>query len=473
MLHTKGHERVSYSRLLEFLVAVDKLYPTSLSLKVSLPKYAKKLHENATICFHEEDGKIVGVVAGYTENTINNAAFVSMVGVLPEYQRKGIAEELVKEFIDRANHKRLDFVHLYAVKENTPAVKLYKKLGFVEWYFENDPRPEDVHFIFYLQRKTALVTAIGSFSADIVIKNLKKNGFKVIGCDIYSRELIADAYNVSDFYQVPKVANEEEYLKALKYVCTEEKITHILPSTDIEIDFFNKYREEFEKTNIVICISPPKTLEICRNKKLQQEFIEKNVECIQYIPTKYVKECGTVPYDYPLVCKPVDGRSSQGLRYVYTKEDWEAVKTCVDRDNYIVQPKIIGNIVTVDIVRSQDGEVVVAIPRLELLRTQNGAGTSVKVYTDLKLENNCKVLADKLGVIGCVNFEFLRDDEGTYYYVECNPRFSGGVEFSCLAGYDCVSNHVRAFENNKIDEFQLNRNMYIARKYEEYVTRII
>lgn len=197
------------------------------------------------------------------------------------------------------------------------------------------------------------------------------------------------------------------------------------------------------------------------------------MECIQYIPTKYVKECGTVPYDYPLVCKPVDGRSSQGLRYVYTKEDWEAVKTCVDRDNYIVQPKIIGNIVTVDIVRSQDGEVVVAIPRLELLRTQNGAGTSVKVYTDLKLENNCKVLADKLGVIGCVNFEFLRDDEGTYYYVECNPRFSGGVEFSCLAGYDCVSNHVRAFENNKIDEFQLNRNMYIARKYEEYVTRII
>lgn len=269
------------------------------------------------------------------------------------------------------------------------------------------------------------------------------------------------------------MANEEEYLKALKYVCTEEKITHILPSTDIEIDFFNKYREEFEKTNIVICISPPKTLEICRNKKLQQEFIEKNVECIQYIPTKYVKECGTVPYDYPLVCKPVDGRSSQGLRYVYTKEDWEAVKTCVDRDNYIVQPKIIGNIVTVDIVRSQDGEVVVAIPRLELLRTQNGAGTSVKVYTDLNLENNCKVLADKLGVIGCVNFEFLRDDEGTYYYVECNPRFSGGVEFSCLAGYDCVSNHVRAFENNKIDEFQLNRNMYIARKYEEYVTRII
>lgn len=473
MLHKKGHERVSYSRLLEFLISVDKLYPTSLSEKVSLPEYAKKLHENATICFKEEDNKIVGVVAGYTENTINNSAFVSMVGVLPEYQKKGIAEELVKEFIARANHKRLNSVHLYAVKSNMPAVKLYKKLGFIEWYLENDPRPDDIHYIYYLQQKTALVTAIGSFSADIVIKNLKKNGFKVIGCDIYSRELIADAYNISNFYQVPKVLNEEEYLKALKYICTEEKITHILPSTDIEVDFFNKYRDTFEKNNIVICISPSKTLEICRNKKLQQEFIEANVECIQYIPTQYVKDCNEAPYNYPMVCKPYDGRSSQGLRYVYTKEDWEAVKACADRDKYIVQPKIAGTIVTVDIVRSQDGEIINAIPRLELLRTQNGAGTSVKVFPDSNLEKNCKTLADKLGVIGCVNFEFLRDDEGTYYYVECNPRFSGGVEFSCLAGYDCVSNHVRAFESDRIDEFQLTREMYIARKYEEYVTRII
>ena len=50
---------------------------------------------------------------------------------------------------------------------------------------------------------TALVTAIGSFSADIVIKNLKKNGMRVVGCDIYPPEWIADAEHVdavSDVY---------------------------------------------------------------------------------------------------------------------------------------------------------------------------------------------------------------------------------------------------------------------------------
>ena len=47
--------------------------------------------------------------------------------------------------------------------------------------------------------KTALVTAIGSFSADITIKTLRNLGFCIIGCDIYPAEWIADSANV-DFF---------------------------------------------------------------------------------------------------------------------------------------------------------------------------------------------------------------------------------------------------------------------------------
>ena len=473
MIHTIGNERITEKKLLTFLNKMDPLFPIPLSRKTYLKNYAEKLHQNATICFQEVDGSIVGVVAGYTENTVNNTAYISLVGVLPEYQNQKIAEQLIGEFISRASHKRLNAIHLYAVKTNIPAIKLYKKMGFVEWYMEAEPRPEDIHYIYYLQQKTALVTAIGSFSADIVIKNLKKIGFKVIGSDIYSRELIVDAYNVSEFYQVPKVVNESEYLEAINYICKNEKITHILPSTDVEVDFFNRNRECFEGQNIVICVSPSKTINICRNKKLQQEFIDNNVECIHSIPTSYLSDCETVPYSFPMICKPLDGRSSQGLRFIYTIEDWNAVKASNDSDKLVIQPKISGNVITVDVVRNQGGTTIIAVPRLELLRTQNGAGTSVKIFHDQVLEDNCKVLADKLGVVGCVNFEFLLDENGIYHYIECNPRFSGGVEFTCLAGYDCICNHIRAFENSSLDDFQLSRTMYIARKYEEYVTSII
>lgn len=112
------------------------------------------------------------MAAGYTENTVNNVAYITMVASLPEYRGKGLAKQLVTEFIDRAKSKRLKAVHLYAVRENEAAMNLYKSIGFVEWHLENEKRPEDVHLIHYLNHKTALVTAIGSYAADIVIKNL-------------------------------------------------------------------------------------------------------------------------------------------------------------------------------------------------------------------------------------------------------------------------------------------------------------
>ena len=59
------------------------------------------------------------------------------------------------------------------------------------------------------------------------------------------------------------------------------------------------------------------------------------------------------------------------------------------------------------------------------------------------------------------------------YFLECNPRFSGGVEFSCMSGYDCVKNHINCFNNQEIDERRQYKSQYIARKYEEYVTGVM
>lgn len=472
MIHTKTKERLTVNTIYDFLIKVDHLFPIPISEKTDLLEFANKLRNNATICTYEENGTIKAMVAGYTENTTNNFAYITLVVALQEVRGKGIASQLVSEFIGVAKEKRLRAVHLYAVRGNAPAINLYQKLGFVEWHLENDPRPEDIHLIFYLKQKTALVTAIGSYSADIVIKNLKRIGFRVIGIDIFAREWIADSLNVSEFYQVPKVAEKEEYLEAIDNICSNENITHILPLTDIEVDFFNEYRNYYEAKNICVCISPTTTLEICRDKKKQQEFIDKNVPEINAIPTQRVHIGMEPPFNFPMVCKPYDGRSSQGLRYVYTLEDWKAVLACGEVDKYIVQPKITGRIITVDVVRQKDGKLTVAVPRMELLRTLNGAGTSVKVFPDRELEEECIKLANALNIIGCVNFEFICDRENKYYYIECNPRFSGGVEFSCIAGYNCIANHIRSFEGLAIDSFELTRETYIARKFEEYITKI-
>jgi len=83
---------------------------------------------------------------------------------------------------------------------------------------------------------TALVTAIGSFSADIVIKNLKKGGIRVVGCDIYPGEWIADSGNVASFYQVPLATDENRYVDSILKVCREEGVEMLIVLTDVEAD---------------------------------------------------------------------------------------------------------------------------------------------------------------------------------------------------------------------------------------------
>lgn len=176
--------------------------------------------------------------------------------------------------------------------------------------------------------------------------------------------------------------------------------------------------------------------------------------------------------DYPVVIKPFNGRSSQGLYYIDNVGMMESFISQNDVHGYIVQPKIIGSILTVDVVRNEVTKKTVCVARKELLRTLNGAGTSVYVFEDNKLKEQCEKIADELNVNGCVNFEFIETEQGEKYFLECNPRFSGGVEFSCLSGYDCVTNHIRCFIKGEIEDAVQLKNQYIARKYEEYITKI-
>jgi len=319
--------------------------------------------------------------------------------------------------------------------------------------------------------QTALVTAIGSFSADIVIKNLTKKGLRIIGCDIYRKELIADAYNVNKFYQAPLALEAGKYFAFIKELCINENVRFVLPLTDVEIDTLNNYREWFDENGILLCISPKNTIDMCRNKKSFADFAKK-LSFIAPIPTQYVAELKSAPKEFPVICKPCNGRSSIGLRYIYSEEEWNEFILYNNTVDYIVQPCINGSVVTVDVVRHPVNNKGFAICREEMLRTQNGAGTSVYVFADEDIESKCVKLAEELNIVGCVNFEFIKDEAGNYHLMECNPRFSGGIEFSCMAGYDFIWNHLRCFFDREIAPTVTFRNMFIVRKYEEYITYI-
>lgn len=156
-----------------------------------------------------------------------------------------------------------------------------------------------------------------------------------------------------------------------------------------------------------------------------------------YRPDEYEALCGV----FPCISKPARGRSSQGLRRFESLADFESALP-LDA-GCIVQPWLDGEVVVADVLRSGPDAVRV-VARRELLRTCNGAGLAVQILdVDPVLQAYVDELCRTIDVEGCVNIEFLRQRSGALHLMDVNPRFSAGVAFSGLAGYDFVRNHVR------------------------------
>ena len=277
---------------------------------------------------------------------------------------------------------------------------------------------------------------------------------------------------MDEFYQAPPVSENEKYLDFIKELCMKENINYVYPMIDYEIDLLNKNRDWFESRSIVLCMSNKKSIDVIRNKKVLADFIGDKCRSTNSIPTLFLKDIEKLEWEFPIVCKPFDGRSSQGLQYLHDKKEWDDFTAYADKDKYIVQPYIEGPRIVVEIVRQKEPHKVVAMSRRELISTPHGCSLTVLVYQDRRLEKSARQLADALDVIGDVNFEYILDKNGNYHFIECNPRFSAGCEFSCMGGYDCVENHMKCFMGLEIEDYHFKHNMIIARQYEEYITAV-
>lgn len=311
----------------------------------------------------------------------------------------------------------------------------------------------------------ALVTALGSFSAPAAIASLRSLGYSVVGCDIYPREWIANSLDVDSFYRVPPANETDSYLDSLRHIVEREGVDVILPSTDFEVDALKGRRDE---VGAVVCMSSDRALEVCRNKVTSYRVLHDGMGDTHLIPTTPISQANLEDGPYPMVCKPVDGRSSSGLFFAATPEELRARVAQEDWGRYCVQPKLSGRVVTVDIL-SHEGRTF-SMPRRELLRTLNGAGTSVEVFEDAELQGLCARISELLGVEGCVNFEFIETEDGQLRFLECNPRLSGGVAFSVMSGYDFIANHVRHFMGEEVETAFRVVPQFIARRYVEFVT---
>ncbi len=139
--------------VVNFLKIVDNDFPVSLSQKTDIELLAKKYCEHGTVCCAYDNHRIIAMVVGYIENTVNQMGYISLVASVREARRLGLASKLVREFLEKAEEKHLTAVHVYTHITNYGAIAMYEKLGFVRYSPENEPRPNDVHFFYFFSRE--------------------------------------------------------------------------------------------------------------------------------------------------------------------------------------------------------------------------------------------------------------------------------------------------------------------------------
>ena len=108
------------------------------------PESIKTFIEEGSLYLRREKGVIIGAMAfpmhqgeeyhaiAWSRNVADDeVAVIHLLAVSPDYQSSGIGTEMVLEAIQLAQNQGMKAIRLDALASNTPAHRLYERLGFV------------------------------------------------------------------------------------------------------------------------------------------------------------------------------------------------------------------------------------------------------------------------------------------------------------------------------------------------------
>lgn len=299
-----------------------------------------------------------------------------------------------------------------------------------------------------------LVTAIGRRVQ--LIEHLKKT-FNIIGVDASDNN--AAKYFSDSFFVIPK-CDEPDYIKELLNICVSNNVKMIIPLYEREFVLLCKNRQIFEDRGIKILLSDEDVINICNDKRLTQDFFERE----NILSPRLIN-------DAPAVIKPVSGMGSQGVYSVNTNAELEAAKVLLKND-YIIQEKIEGREYTVDVLCDFEGNAVSVVPR-ERTEVRSGEVSKSRTVKNKDISSDTIRLIKSLNkygkVIGPITVQCFVTKENKIVFLEINPRFGGGVPLTFEAGINYGELLMRFIEGYVHEKAPLNFEEVSMVRYDKAV----
>ena len=114
----------------DHLEDIDDTFIPRLSERVEIGDYARKIAGRAERFEAWAQGKLVGLLAAYFNDTDAGTAWITSVSVIPAYRNQGLGSRLLIECVEFAKHRHFNDISLEVDRENQRAVDLYSAKGF-------------------------------------------------------------------------------------------------------------------------------------------------------------------------------------------------------------------------------------------------------------------------------------------------------------------------------------------------------
>ena len=128
--YIKIEKTCDYDEIYRALLEISNAYsPPLINSIKNLSEYTQKLADNAEV-FVAKDNLFIGFIAFYCNDVISKTGYITQIGVKSLAQSTGIGKRLMNKSYYICKEKGMQKMKLEVRKNNTKAIKFYKKEGF-------------------------------------------------------------------------------------------------------------------------------------------------------------------------------------------------------------------------------------------------------------------------------------------------------------------------------------------------------
>lgn len=251
----------------------------------------------------------------------------------------------------------------------------------------------------------------------------------------------APALYFADRHHLISRCDSDSFIEEITDIAKEENASLLIPTIDTELPYLAAQRESIEAdTGMKVMVSDIHVIDIFFDKRNTNQFFND-----MKVPAPRIFK-SIEEITLPVIVKPVKGSAARGIRVI---ESNEHIKGFTLNDDIIVQELIEGIEITIDAFFDFNGNLI-SVGMRERLRVRDGEVQIGRTVFYEKIYPYLTQLAAYHGFRGGVTFQaFVTDDN--VYFIECNPRFGGGLPFTIMAGNNFIHYLLQIVQNGKVD----------------------